>query len=130
MKKPVLLVVDDQKGVRHLLYETFTLEGYEVKMAENGMVALEMISKQLPDLVLLDLKMPFLGGIETLKEIRKNHSGLEVIMMTACGETDMLEETKNLGVKHYLVKPFDIIEIRKLVKSVLSESREKGIISI
>lgn len=122
MRKPNLLVVDDQKGVRHLLYEAFVHEGYEVRMAENGMAALEMVSRQLPDLILLDMKMPLMGGFETLKELKKNHYEIKVIMMTACDDTSVLDEAKSQGVKHYIVKPFDIIEIRELVKTVLSES--------
>ncbi len=120
-----LLIVDDQSGVRRLLYETFTEDGYNVDTASGGIEALKKISAQPPDLVLLDIKMPVMNGLATLKEIRKIFPDLTVVMMTAYGELDMLKDAKNLNAKHYLIKPFDLDEVRYLVKGLLKESDEK-----
>ncbi|GBF35668.1 sporulation initiation phosphotransferase Spo0F [Desulfocucumis palustris] len=119
-----LLVVDDQSGVRRLLYETFIDEGYEVDTASGGIEALKKISAQPPDLILLDIKMPVMNGLATLREIRKAFPELTVVMMTAYGELDMLKDAKSLNAKHYLIKPFDLDEVRYLVKGLLKESGE------
>ncbi len=126
-KKPDLLIVDDQTGVRSLLYETFAGEGYSVRLADGGKAALAMISQKLPNLIILDLKMPLLNGIETLKELRKTQPDIAVIIMSACGDTEMLEEARVLGVKEYIVKPFDILEIRKLVREFLVVSGQNKV---
>ena len=116
-----ILIVDDQVGIRRLLYEALADEGYLVKMAGGGAEALKILSSTLPSLVLLDMKMPGMNGYETLQEIRKHYGSLIVIMMTAYGEVEIMAQTKDLGVKHYLNKPFDLDEVRVLIKGLLAE---------
>lgn len=123
-----ILIVDDQTGVRRLLFETFTEEGLQVETASSGADALKKIAAQTPDLVLLDIKMPVMNGLATLREIRKTLPDLIVVMMTAYGELDMLKDAKKLNVKHYLIKPFDLDEIRYLVKGLLQESNDKKVL--
>ena len=123
-----ILIVDDQTGVRRLLFETFTEEGFQVETASSGVDALKKIAAQTPDLVLLDIKMPVMNGLATLREIRKTLPDLIVVMMTAYGELDMLKDAKKLNVKHYLIKPFDLDEIRYLVKGLLQESDDKKVL--
>ncbi len=123
-----ILIVDDQTGVRRLLFETFSEEGYQVEMASGGAEALKKIAVQIPDLVLLDIKMPVMNGLATLREIRKTLPDLMVVMMTAYGELDMLKDAKKLNVKHYLSKPFDLDEIRYLVKGLLQEPGDKKVL--
>ncbi|MEW6065861.1 chemotaxis protein CheY [Desulforamulus profundi] len=119
-----VLIVDDQVGVRRLLFEALANEGYIVKMAGGGAEALKILSGTLPSLVLLDIKMPGMTGFETLQEIRKLYGQLPVVMMTAYGDMDIIAQTKSLGVKHYLSKPFDLDDVRVLVKGILAESRD------
>ncbi|HBV96217.1 MAG: chemotaxis protein CheY [Peptococcaceae bacterium BICA1-7] len=116
-----LLIVDDQNGVRRLLFEAFNDEGYQVRMAGSGMEALKMLSQEMPDLVLLDIKMPVMSGIETLGEIRKASKDLPVLMMTAYGDLEVVDQAKKLGVKHYIIKPFDLNEVKMMVKGLLME---------
>ena len=116
-----LLIVDDQNGVRRLLFEAFYDEGYQVRMAGSGMEALKMLSQEMPDLVLLDIKMPVMSGIETLGEIRKASKDLPVLMMTAYGDLEVVDQAKKLGVKHYIIKPFDLNEVKMMVKGLLME---------
>jgi two-component system response regulator (stage 0 sporulation protein F) len=123
-----ILIVDDQTGVRRLLFETFTEEGFQVETASSGVDALKKIVAQTPDLVLLDIKMPVMNGLATLREIRKTLPDLMVVMMTAYGELDILKDAKKLNVKHYLIKPFDLDEIRYLVKGLLQESDDKKVL--
>jgi two-component system response regulator (stage 0 sporulation protein F) len=114
-----LLIVDDQAGVRRLLYEAFIEEGYRVDMASSGLEAVKKVSAQIPSLVLLDIKMPDMNGLETLEELRKIAPELPVVMMTAYGELDIIAEAKRKGVQHYINKPFDLDEVRYLVKGLL-----------
>ncbi len=116
-----ILIVDDQVGIRRLLFEALADEGYLVKMAGSGAEALNILSCTMPALVLLDMKMPGMTGYETLQEIRKQYGPLNVIMMTAYGDVEIMAQTKGLGVRHYLNKPFDLDEVRLLVKGLLAE---------
>ncbi|MFZ5646402.1 MAG: response regulator [Bacillota bacterium] len=117
-----LLIVDDQHGVRRLLQEVFVEEGYRVRTASGGEDALKMISQDVPDLVLLDIKMPGMSGLETLGELRKTNAGLPVMMMTAYGDLEVVRQAKKLGVKHYIIKPFELSEVRHMVKGLLIEA--------
>lgn len=117
--KAKLLVVDDQMGVRRLLYEAFSVEGYEVEMAANGHEALEKVKLAMPDLILMDMKMPGMNGLQTLQEIKKINDAVVVIMMTAYGELEIVAEAVKLGIKEYVTKPFDINELRETVKKLV-----------
>ncbi|MFZ5649706.1 MAG: response regulator [Bacillota bacterium] len=117
-----LLVVDDQHGVRRLLQEVFAEDGYRVRAASGGEEALKMIAQEVPDLILLDIKMPGMSGLKTLAELRKTNAGLPVLMMTAYGDLEVVGQVKKLGVKHYIIKPFDLSEVRHMVKGLLIEA--------
>ena len=118
-----ILVVDDQTGVRRLLFEVFNEEGYEVEMAVNGQEALDKIKTVMPDLILLDMKMPGMNGLETLHEIKKTNDSIPVIMMTAYGELEIVAEATKLGIKEYVTKPFDINELRETVIKLIAEEQ-------
>lgn len=114
-----ILIVDDQLGVRRLLFETFREEQHTVEMAANGMEAIELLKSFEPDLILLDMKMPGMNGIETLEKIRSMNRGVSVIMMTAYGDTHNMEQAKELGILYYMGKPFDLFELRERVRGIL-----------
>ena len=86
-----ILVVDDQFGVRRLLVEAFQDDGHEVKTAENGEEALGVLRSFEPDVILLDMKMPGMNGIETLRQIRVLNCQVPVIMMTGYGQRNHSE---------------------------------------
>lgn len=111
-----LLVVDDQFGIRVLLKEVFEKDGYETFDASNGKLALSIIEKEKPDLILLDMKIPGMDGIEILREIQNRQIQVNVIMMTAYGELEMINEAKSLGAMTHFSKPFDIDEVRDKVR--------------
>lgn len=116
-----VLVVDDQLGVRRLLFETFREEGHHVEMAANGTEALLILKKFHPDLILMDMKMPEMNGIDTLRQIRTIDKEVGVIMMTAYGDAHNMEQVQELGVMHYISKPFDLFELRDRVREILSK---------
>lgn len=117
----MLLVVDDQPAIRQLLLETLVSEGYEVELAGNGREAVEKVKEQTPELILLDLKMPGMSGLETLRQINKVTPGLPVILITAYGELSDPGEAERLGVRCLILKPFDLNEVRAVVRKVLEK---------
>ncbi|WP_270180403.1 response regulator [Alkalihalobacillus sp. CinArs1] len=119
MKKKIL-IVDDQYGIRILLNEIFQKEGYQTYQAANGVQALDIVKNEDPDLVILDMKIPGMDGLEILKRIKKMEARALVIIMTAYGELDMIHEAMDLGAITHFPKPFDIDEITEAVKKELS----------
>ncbi len=115
MDKNKVLIVDDQNGIRILLMEVFSSEGYNTFQASNGKLALEIVRNDEPDLVLLDMKIPGMDGLEILKHIKAINKEIKVIMMTAYGELDMIKEATDHGALMHFTKPFDIDEIRMAV---------------
>ncbi|MHB1125861.1 MAG: response regulator [Bacillota bacterium] len=123
MKKQPILVVDDQLGVRKLLQEALKDLG-DVELAASGPEALAKVGKVPPAVMVMDMKMPGMNGLEVLEELKRVPYYGPVIMMTAYGELEIVNQAKKLGVSHYITKPFDIDEMRALVVQVLGE---KGI---
>ncbi len=119
MERKKVLIVDDQNGIRILLTEVFGSEGYQTCQASNGKMALEIVKNDTPDLVLLDMKIPGMDGLEILKRIKKIDPNVKVIMMTAYGELDMIKEATESGVLRHFTKPFDIDELRAAVNAEL-----------
>jgi two-component system response regulator (stage 0 sporulation protein F) len=119
MDKKKVLIVDDQNGIRILLMEVFSSEGYNTFQASNGKLALEIVRQESPDLVLLDMKIPGMDGLEILKHVKAIDRGIKVIMMTAYGELDMIKEATDLGALMHFTKPFDIDEMRMAVNMQL-----------
>lgn len=117
-----ILIVDDQFGIRILLNEVFKKEGYETFQAANGIQAIDVVNKHNPDLVLLDMKIPGMDGIEILKRVKNINPNISVIIMTAYGELDMIQEAKDLGALTHFSKPFDIDDMRNAVKKYLPVS--------
>lgn len=113
--KGKVLIVDDQFGIRILLNEVLQKEGYETFQAANGVQALEILNTKSPDLVLLDMKIPGMDGIEILKRMKAVEPDIRVLIMTAYGELDMIQEAKDLGALTHFAKPFDIDDIRTAV---------------
>ena len=111
-----ILIVDDQFGIRILLNEVFHKEGYQTFQAANGIQALEILTNHSPDLVLLDMKIPGMDGNEILKRMKQIDPDIKVIIMTAYGELDMIQQAKDLGAITHFAKPFDIDDIRSTVR--------------
>lgn len=120
-KKSKILVVDDEAGIREFLYTVLTQEGYEVITASDGQAGLTMAADQQPDLILLDINMPHLNGMETCRRLREKDttSHLRVIMLTGYDTRDRLEESIVTGADDFLGKPVDLTELRIRVRSML-----------
>ncbi|BCV22720.1 response regulator [Moorella sp. Hama-1] len=120
---PRVLVVDDQHGVRALLQFLFREEGYQVATAVNGRQALRQVEQWHPDVVVMDIKMPVMGGLEALPRIKAISPETAVIIMTAYAGETSLEEVWRLGADNFIYKPFDLDELKALVREALPDSR-------
>jgi CheY-like chemotaxis protein len=116
MSKKKVLIVEDDNFVAEV-YSTKLFEmNHEVRIAQNGKEGLEMVEKEKPDLILLDIIMPVMGGVEMLEELKKKEEwkNIPVILLTNVGEKESIQKTMNLGVKDYLIKshftPAEVIE--------------------
>lgn len=114
-----ILIVDDQFGIRTLLNEVLIKEGYTVFKASNGLQALHIVENNMLDLVLLDMKLPGMDGVEVFKRMKKIQEDIRIIFMTAYSETEIIQKSNQLGALTYFSKPFDINEIRRTVKHFL-----------
>lgn len=111
-----ILVTDDQAGIRKLLIEILRPQGYEVHECADGLQALEFLKSNTVDLMLLDMKMPQMDGITTLKKLKELNIDVKVIFMTAFGELKVTKDAQRLGALDYILKPFDIIQLLELVE--------------
>jgi two-component system response regulator PilR (NtrC family) len=118
-----ILVVDDERSLRELLAIVLRREGHEVLLAENGRMALAALARGQVDLLISDIKMPDMSGVEVLRNAKQADPSLAAIMMTAFASTETAVEAMRLGACDYLVKPFDVDELKLKVREKL-ESRQ------
>jgi len=116
-----ILLTDDDQNVRRMLTRVLSTEGYFIKEATDGLDAIKKLEKENYSLILLDLKMPGLNGLETLKKIREFDYNLPVIMMSAYGTVTEAVEAMKLGALDYLVKPFDIEELKITINRAIKQ---------
>ncbi len=118
-----ILIADDEELIRWSLAEHLTKDGHRISEATDGKAALEAIAADPPDVVLLDLRMPELDGLEVLQELRRRDLRVPVIVITAFGGLDSAIEATRLGARAYLTKPFDLREVSVAVSKALEEER-------
>ncbi|CAL8981335.1 Transcriptional regulatory protein ZraR [Rhodoplanes serenus] len=116
---PTVLVVDDDEAIRRLLTAVLTKEGVAVTVAENGVEAAESFRRRHADVVLMDIRMPRMNGLDAMKAILEIDRGAAVILMTAFAEVETAVQAIKDGAFDYVLKPFDIEEIRLLVRRAL-----------
>jgi two-component system response regulator (stage 0 sporulation protein F) len=117
-----ILVVDDQSGVRFLLDAIIREEGHNSHLAANGLEGVEMVQKINPDLVFMDIKMPIMDGTVAVEKIKEMGYTPYIVIMTAFTEKDVMEKAIQNGVSKYLIKPFDIQEIRNIICNLAQKS--------
>ncbi|HHY96061.1 MAG TPA: response regulator [Firmicutes bacterium] len=118
-----ILVVDDEKNIRVTIQQCLVEAGYEVELAVSGEHALQKLEAGTYDLVLLDIKLPDLDGIEVLRRLKHRWPEHAVVMITAFGTIETAVQAMKLGAVDYLQKPFTPDEIRNVVKTVLARTR-------
>jgi len=115
-----ILVIEDDRKMRDGLVEILTDEGYRVESAENGQLGLDRIKKKDFDVVLTDLIMPVMGGMEVLSEIKLMKPRTCVIIITADGTIENTVEAMKVGASDYITKPFNIDEVQTKIRKVLA----------
>lgn len=118
-----VLIIDDEKNIRMMLTKCLTAEGYGVTAANDGEQGIAEFQKGGYQIVLLDMKMPGLNGMEVLKRLKELDAGIPIIMMTAFGTIESAVEAMQLGAVDFLQKPFTPDTIRHEVQSVLDRAK-------
>jgi two-component system nitrogen regulation response regulator GlnG len=119
-----LLLIDDEADVQYSFRRIFDLPEIELTTASSGEEGLKLIPKLKPDLVLMDIRMGGMSGLETLRRLRQMDSRLLVILMTAYGTTQTAIEAMKLGAYDYLLKPFDVPKLKEIVLNALKAARD------
>ena len=120
MNLPSILIVEDEEGIRES-YKLILENQYDLTFARNGIEALNLLEKQSFAAALLDIKMPLLNGLETLKKIHHLYPKLKVIMVTGYQSVETAREATKHGAFDYLIKPFDSAQILETVRKALQK---------
>lgn len=120
-----VLVVDDEPEIRQVLLEFLTDRGYEVALAESGAAALEALDANRPDLVLLDVAMPGMDGVDTLRRIMARPSPVSVIMVTANADIAVTSKLLAMGAVDYIPKPFDLDYLDQAVSTQVAAAQDR-----
>ena len=115
-----LLIVDDEVDVREFAKSFFKKRGITVFTASGGRQALDLIAQESPDLVLLDVRMEEINGVEVLRELRQKNTATKVIMVSGIEDEEIINETKALGVTGFIHKPLILEELEKVVMAQLN----------
>ena len=118
-----IIIVDDEIAVCDLLEDFLTLKGYEVFTASDGYTAINKVKEVCPHLVLLDIVMPGISGIQLLKEIKKLNPKTEVIMITAVPDQGIITESIDLGAYDCIRKPMDLKHVESFVRIAIKNSK-------
>ncbi len=116
-EKPIckILTVDDEMGIDSFFYEFFSARNYEVLNAQSGKKAIEIVKKEHPRIILLDINMRGMDGIETLKKIREFNKDSVIIMVTGVKDDDVIKSALDAGANDYITKPLSLEYLEKVV---------------
>lgn len=121
MSKKKILIVDDSDQTRNALREILEKNDFDViGEANNGSDALKLAGKIFPDIILLDIIMPRLGGIETLRMLRSMNKDWKVVMVSALDSMDRVKECMKAGANYYILKPFEETKVIEIINKVTS----------
>lgn len=119
---PLILVVDDEAGLREIFVDSLEMAGYRAIAAEDGARALKLLSKEKVDLLITDILMPEVDGMELIMQARKTHPGLKVLAMSGGGRTSaevLINIARRLGVQGTLEKPFELAAMLREIESLV-----------
>ena len=118
-----ILVVDDDPRLLHVVAMYLSIEGYEVDTAANGEEGLRLLEQKRPDLVILDVMMPGIDGLEACRRIKSNPEtrAIPVVLFTALSRTDDVENGRAAGANRFINKPFSLIGLGAVIRSFLAE---------
>ena len=113
-----ILIIDDDDALRKSFHNLLTEEGYEVESAASGEAGLSSIHKTMPDLVIADMRLPGMNGLEIFKAVHAIEPRLPVIIMTAYGTTETAIEATKMGAFDYILKPFEIPDMLSVISAL------------
>lgn len=119
---PTVMVVEDDAATRRLYRFLLTNSGYTVLEAEDGQAALERLATHTCDVIITDMNMPRMGGMDMVRALRKTNTSVYIIMITAFGTPDTEKQAFRAGVNEYLTKPFDFEELERRVQAFFERS--------
>ncbi len=120
---PCVLVVDDEAGVRRVMKRILEAEGYRVRLAANGAEGLDCLDREPIELILLDLKMPEMSGPDFLRQTRKEHGAVPVIIITGYPESRLIQEAMKYGPFTLLAKPIERNQVLQALHTILNGAR-------
>lgn len=123
MKKAVILIIDDDQNQRKTLIDILTTKGYETFVAENGAAGLAVLQEKPVNLVLTDLGLPDISGIDILGKVKTLYPAIQVIILTGSATVDSAVEATNLGAFSYLLKPYDIEQLLLQIQRATEKQR-------
>ncbi|MFB3787819.1 MAG: PP2C family protein-serine/threonine phosphatase [bacterium] len=123
VRKDILLIVDDEEDIRLNLCDFMALEGFDVLSATNGAEAFKILKDQTPDVILTDLIMPHMGGLELLEKLHQKNLDIPVVIMTAFGTIDYAVKAMKVGARDFITKPIDYDYVLKVIHRVLKNAR-------
>src|SRR3954468_1748828 len=121
-----VLVVDDDPQLREALSRALELDGYAVTTANNGAQALDALSGQRPDVMVLDVMMPYVGGLDVCRTLRERRDRLPILVLTARDEVGDRVAGLDAGADDYLTKPFALEELRARLRALLRRTTQEG----
>ena len=124
MSKHSILVVDDELLIRDLLYDFFQDQGWDISIADNGKKAMEILKSKEVDLLLTDIKMPEMDGLDLTGFVKENYPELPVILMTGFPSVDTAVTALRAKVEDYILKPFNINQLYKTVENKVKELKQ------
>jgi CheY-like chemotaxis protein len=118
--KAKLLIVDDNEGVRHLVSRWLERAGFAVEEARDGAEAVVMVRRNPPDVILADIRMPKMDGIELARVVKSEYPHVKIILMTAYSSPQTIAQARREGVDDYLEKPFTKDQVEKIATDVIA----------
>ncbi len=115
-----LMIVDDNEGVRHLVSRWLERAGFSVSQAKDGAEALDLVKKDPPDIILADIRMPKVNGLELARTVKREFPGIKVVLMTAYSSPQTIAQARREGVDDYLEKPFTQDQVEKAARKVMA----------
>ena len=116
---PQMLIIDDEAAIREVLTEYFVEQGFLVTAAASGPEALTAFARARPDVVLLDIRMPGMGGFDVLERLRETNPDVAIVMVTANEDVTLARQTLAIGAFDYVAKPFDYEHLHRIVEAAV-----------
>ncbi len=120
-RNPLIVVIEDESGIRHMIASVLSELGFEVKTAEDGRVGIKLVVEHRPDLVICDIAMPDVDGFQVLTSLRghPDHAGTPILMCTAMSQMKNIERGSALGATGFILKPIDLPRLEQQVTELL-----------